>query len=45
MSGQSKISHNVLAAFAAVLMSSVAVGTAVGPAHAVANPAGAALHA
>jgi hypothetical protein len=38
MSGQSKISQTVLAAIAAVLMSSVAVGAAVGPAQAVANP-------
>ena len=32
MSGQSKVMHTVLAAVAAVLMSSVAVGSAVGPA-------------
>ncbi len=38
MSGQSKISQTVLAAIAAVLMSAVAVGAAVGPAQAVANP-------
>ena len=38
MFGQSKNSQTVLAAIAAVLMSSVAVGAAVGPAQAVANP-------
>jgi len=45
MSGQSKISQTVLAAIAAVLMSSVAVGAAVGPAQAVANPIGATINA
>ncbi len=45
MSGQSKISQTLIAAFAAVLMSSVAVGAAVGPAQAVASPVGVALHA
>ena len=38
MSGQSKNTQSVLAAIAAVLMSSVAIGAAVGPAQAVANP-------
>lgn len=37
MSGQSKISRNAIAAFAALLMSSVAIGAAVGPAQAQAS--------
>ena len=45
MSGQSKISQTVIAAFAALLMSTVAVGAAVGPAQAVASPVGVTLHA
>lgn len=45
MSGQSKISQTVIAAFAALLMSTVAVGAAVGPAQAVASPVGTAVHA
>ncbi len=40
MSGRSKISQTLIAAFAAILMSSVAVGAAVGPAQAVNNPVG-----
>ncbi|MEO6359229.1 MAG: hypothetical protein ABIO43_01470 [Sphingomicrobium sp.] len=35
MSGQSKIMSTVIAAFASVLMSSIAVGAAIGPAHSV----------
>lgn len=38
MFGQSKISRNLLAAVAALLVSSIAVGAAVGPAQAVAAP-------
>ncbi len=38
MSGQSKFSQTLVAAFAALLMSTVAVGAAVGPAQAIANP-------
>jgi hypothetical protein len=45
MSNQSQFKQTVVALFAAVLMSSVAVGAAVGPAQAVASPAGVALHA
>ncbi len=45
MSTQSKFKQTLVAAFAAVLMSSVAVGAAVGPAQAIANPVGATLHA
>ena len=45
MSGQSKLQQTLVAAFAAVLMSSVAVGAAVGPAQAVANPIGHTLNA
>ncbi len=45
MSGQSKFTQTLVAAVAALLMSSVAIGAAVGPAHAVANPAGVTLHA
>ena len=45
MSGQSKISRTLVAAIGALLMSSVAVGAAVGPAQAIANPVGVALHA
>ena len=35
MVGQSKLSRSLVAAVAALIMSSVAIGTAVGPAHAV----------
>lgn len=35
----SNLQRHLIAAFAAVLMSTIAVGTAVGPATAVANPA------
>jgi hypothetical protein len=45
MSGQSNITRTLVAAFAAVLMSTVAVGAAVGPAQAVANPVGTTVHA
>ena len=45
MSGQSKLSQTILAAVAAVLVSSVAVGAAVGPAQAIASPVGTAVHA
>ena len=38
MLNQSQIKQTLVAAFAAVLMSTVAVGTAVGPAQAVASP-------
>jgi hypothetical protein len=38
MSGQSTFTRTLVAAFAALLMSSVTVGAAVGPAQAVANP-------
>ncbi len=39
MSGQSKIMRTAVAVFASLMMSTVTIGTAVGPAHAVANPA------
>ena len=45
MSGQSNFSRTLLAAFGALLMSSVTVVAAVGPAQTVASPAGVALHA
>ena len=45
MSGESKFKQTLVAAFAAVLMSSVAVGAAVGPAQAVGNPIGHTLRA
>ena len=45
MSNQSQLKQTLVAAFAAVLMSSVAVGAAVGPAQAVANPIGHTVHA
>ena len=45
MSSQSQFKQMLVAAFAAVLMSSVAVGAAVGPAQAVANPIAHVLHA
>lgn len=38
MSGQSKFSRALVAAVAALVMSSVTVGAAVGPAQAVASP-------
>ena len=38
MSGQSTISRTLIAAIGALLMSSVAVGAAVGPAQAIASP-------
>ena len=44
MSGLSYAKRNIVAAVAALLMSSVAVGAAVGPAHAV-NNAESAIHA
>jgi hypothetical protein len=45
MSGQSKISQTLIAAIGALLMSSVTVGAAVGPAQAIASPVGTTLHA
>jgi hypothetical protein len=45
MSNQSQIKQTLVAAFAAVLMSSVVVGAAVGPAQAVAKPIGHTLNA
>ena len=45
MSNQSQFKQTLLAVFAAVLMSSVAVGAAVGPAQAVASPVGVSIHA
>jgi hypothetical protein len=45
MSGQSKITQTLIAAFAALLMSSVAVGAAVGPAQATASPVGSIFNA
>ena len=45
MSGQSKISQSLFAAFAALLMSSVAVGAAVGPAQDFTAPIGTTLNA
>jgi hypothetical protein len=45
MSGQSKFSQTLIAAFAALLMSSVAVGAAVGPAQTISNPIGTTLNA
>ncbi|MEO7240442.1 MAG: hypothetical protein ABIW16_03500 [Sphingomicrobium sp.] len=38
MFGQTKTSRNLLAAIAAVLVSTIAVGAAVGPAQAIAAP-------
>ena len=38
MSGQSKISRTLIAMVAALITSTVAVGAAVGPAEALANP-------
>ncbi len=45
MSGQSKITRTLVAALGALVMSSVTVGAAVGPAQAVASPVGVAIHA
>ncbi len=45
MSSQSQFKQTLFAVFAAVLMSTVAVGAAVGPAQAVASPVGVTLHA
>ena len=45
MSAQSKISQTLIAAVGALLMSSVTVGAAIGPAQAVASPVGVASHA
>lgn len=45
MSGQSKFSRTLVAAIGALLMSSVTVAAAVGPAQAIANPVGVTLHA
>lgn len=45
MSGQSHFTRTLVAAFAALLMSSIAVGAAVGPAQAIASPLTAATYA
>ena len=45
MSGYSKLTRTLVAALGALVMSSVTVGAAVGPAQAVANPVGTAIHA
>jgi hypothetical protein len=45
MSNQSKFSRALVATVAAVLMSSVTVGAAVGPAQAVAAPVKVSIHA
>jgi len=45
MSGQSKITRTLVAAVAALVMSSVTVGAAVGPAQALANPVEVSLNA
>lgn len=45
MTGQSKISRTMIAAAAALLMSSVTVGAAIGPAQAVAAQSGSTLNA
>jgi len=45
MSNQSKMTRTLIAAAAAVLMSSVTVGAAVGPAQAVAAPVKVAINA
>ena len=45
MSGQSHFTRTLVAFAAALLMSSVAVGAAVGPAEAVANPVAVSVHA
>jgi len=45
MSGQSKITRTLVAVVAALVMSSVTVGAAVGPAQALANPVEVSLNA
>lgn len=45
MSGQSNFKRAVVSAFAAVLMSTVAVGSAVAPAHVSASPTKYVVHA
>lgn len=45
MSGQSKFTRSLVAAVAALVMSSVTIGAAVGPAQAIATPVEAALNA
>ncbi len=45
MSNPSQLKQTLVAAFAAVLMSLVAVGAAVGPAQAIASPVGTTLNA
>jgi hypothetical protein len=45
MSGQSKISQTLIAGLAALLMSTIAVGAAVGPAQAFTAPISATLNA
>ena len=45
MSGQSKLSRTLVAVAASLLMSTVAIGAAVAPAHVNANPLPAAINA
>ena len=45
MFGQSNAKQSLIAVVAALLMSSVAVGAAVGPAQAIANPVGSSIDA
>lgn len=45
MSGQSQLQRTLVALAASLLMSTVAIGAAVGPAQAVAAPVGAAINA
>lgn len=45
MSGQSKFTRSLVAAVAALVMSSVTIGAAVGPAQAIATPVEVALNA
>ena len=45
MSGQSQLARTLIAAAASLLLSTITVGAAVGPAQAVAAPVASALHA
>ncbi len=45
MSGQAKLTRTLIASVAALLMSSVTIGAAVGPAQALATPVESAIHA
>jgi len=45
MSGQSQIARTLIAAFAALAVSTVTVAAAVGPAHGIAAPVGTAINA